>query len=85
MRPDSLTPRRLPQAMTAMNPMAMPDPVGEQRPGTAEYMRRHAGRHRHGDGEDVVGEQRHAGDLGRQQPEVVLGDDVGAAGGRDRP
>ena len=43
-----------------------------------------AGGHRHGHGEDVVGEQRDAGDLGGQQTEVVAGDDVGAAGRRVR-
>ena len=42
----------------------------------------HAGRHRHRHGEDVVGEQGDAGDLGGQQSEVVLGDDVGTAGRR---
>ena len=41
-----------------------------------------AGGDRDRDGEDVVGEQRDAGDLRRQQAEVVAGDDVGAAGGR---
>ena len=29
-----------------------------------------AGGHRHGDGEDVVGEQRHAGDLCREEPKL---------------
>jgi hypothetical protein len=46
--------------------------------------RRGAGRHGHGDGEDVVGQERHAGDLGGQQPEVVPRDDVGATRARVR-
>ena len=41
-----------------------------------------AGGHRNGDGEHVVGEQRHSGDLSGKQTEVVAGDDVGAAGRR---
>ena len=44
--------------------------------------RLHPGRHRDGHGEDVVDEQRDAGDLRGQQAEVVPGDDVGPAGGR---
>ena len=43
------------------------------------------GRDRDRDREDVVGEQRDAGDLRGQEPEVVLGDDVGAAGASGRP
>ena len=39
-----------------------------------------AGRHRHGDRQDVVRQQGDAGHLRGDQPEVVLGDDVGAAG-----
>ena len=41
-----------------------------------------ARRRRHGHGQDVVGEQRGAGDLGGGRAEVVLGDHVGAAGRR---
>ena len=39
-----------------------------------------AGGCRHGHGEDVVGEQRGAGHLGRDDAEVVPGDQVGATG-----
>ena len=42
--------------------------------------RRDPGRDRHRDGEHVVGQERHAGHLRRQQPEVVLRHDVRAAG-----
>ncbi|GIU98971.1 MAG: hypothetical protein KatS3mg014_0587 [Actinomycetota bacterium] len=37
--------------------------------------------HRHGDGEHVVGEEGDPRHLGREQAEVVPGDDVGPAGG----
>ena len=40
-----------------------------------------AGSDRDGDGEDVVGEQRGRADEARERAEVVLRDDVGAAGG----
>ena len=43
-----------------------------------------ARRDRHRDREHVVGEQRDPGDLRRQEPEVVLRHDVGAAGARVR-
>ena len=39
----------------------------------------------HRDGQDVVGEERHAGDLGRFHAEVVARDQVGAASLRIRP
>ena len=53
-------------------------PVGEQgAEGGGE--RRGPRRHRDRDRQDVVGQQRHPGDLGRQEPEVVAGDQVGAA------
>jgi len=37
----------------------------------------HAGGDRYSDGQDVVGQQRRAGDLGRHFAQVVAGDDVG--------
>ena len=81
MRPDSLTPRRLPQAMRAMKASA----IGTRHGVGAGHRRVEggdAGRHRHRHREHVVGEQGDAGHLRRQQAEVVLGDDVGAAGRR---
>ena len=47
--------------------------------------RRHARGHRDRNREHVVREEGHAGELGGQQPEVVLRDDVGAAGARIGP
>ena len=83
MRPDSFTPRRLPQAMISdeaeRDRHAVRAQVGERGGQGGD-----AGRDRHRHGEDVVGEQRDAGHLGGQQAEVVLGDDVGAAGRRVR-
>ena len=44
--------------------------------------RQHAAGDRHGDGEDVVGEQGGAGDQRRRPAEVLAGHDVGPAAGR---
>src|SRR5205823_6557046 len=47
----------------------------------------HAGRDRHGHGQDVVDEQRRAGDQRRVLPEILAADDVGTAAagiGKDR-
>ena len=67
--------------MSTMNATEIGTVYGVQA-GNGRDERGGAGGDRHRDGEDVVGEQRDAGDLGGQQPEVVAGDDVGAAGGR---
>ena len=48
--------------------------------GTAEVSGVGAGRGLHGDGDDVVDDERDRGDLGDAGPEVLPRDDVGAAG-----
>ena len=80
-RPDSFTPLRFPPAMMAMKPTAMKILYGVSA-GTAETSAAVPAAARHGRGEHVVAEQGHARHLGPEQPEVVLGDDVGAAGAR---
>ena len=80
--PDSLTPRRLPKAMSDDERRPRSAPRRAASAGERRRERGGAGGDRHRDGEDVVGEQRDAGDLRGQQPEVVAGDDVGAAGRR---
>ena len=73
-----------PNAMTTTNAIEIGSVVRRERR-ERRRERGGAGRDRHRHGEDVVGEQRDAGDLRRQQPEVVAGDDVRAAGASDRP
>jgi hypothetical protein len=53
-----------------------------KRGGTRKKYLRHARRDRYGHGQDIVGQQGGAGDLGRQLAQVVAGDDVGAAPAR---
>ena len=77
-RPDSLMPRRLPSAMSAMNATEMCTRQAKST-GDGRHERRSPGRDGHRNSERVVGEQRDAGDLGRQDPEVVARDDVCAA------
>lgn len=87
MRPASRTPRRFPYASSTItstetgiwrwSSRCRPDGRGDQ------CVR--AGRHLDGDGDDVVDQQRHGGDLCDVRPEVLPGDHVGTAGpGVDR-
>ena len=77
--PDSRRPRRLPKAMISTDDERhRQDPRTEH--GKCRGDRGDARRRRHGDGQDVVGEQCDPGDLGGDDAEVVERDDVGAAG-----
>ena len=84
MRPDSFTPRRFPNAMIQMNADRDRRRGTGTQPGTPSTCAATPADDGHGDGEDVVGEQRDAGDLRGQHAEVVAGHDVGAAGARVR-
>ena len=63
-KPDSRTPLRFPPAMIAMNPSEISTLHVAER-WHERHERRGPGRYRDRDGEDVVGEQRDAGDLRR--------------------
>ena len=83
-RPDSRTPRRLPYAISSNEADRDLERVRRER---RERRAERGGpcRDRHRDGEDVVGEERDAGDLCGEQPEVVARDDVRAAGATGTP